>query len=41
MDEAVRAQGLDPTGGRGVDGWITRTLEEHNGKDKEVLESAV
>ncbi|KAF1991160.1 hypothetical protein K402DRAFT_389357 [Aulographum hederae CBS 113979] len=42
VDEAVRAEGDDPTGGRGLNGSITRTLEEGQKKDKEeVLKSAV
>ncbi len=39
VDEAVRAQKRDPTGGRGVKGKISNHLEDVKGK--EVLESAV
>lgn len=39
VDEAVRAQKRDPTGGRGVNGKITNQLQDVKGK--EVLESAV
>ncbi|KAL8858585.1 MAG: hypothetical protein Q9178_004879 [Gyalolechia marmorata] len=39
VDEALRAGGDDPTGGRGVNGSITERLEGK--KEEEVLESAV
>ncbi|KAF2801761.1 uncharacterized protein BDZ99DRAFT_469501 [Mytilinidion resinicola] len=39
VDDAVAAQ--DPTGGRGANGSITKSLEEGNGKAKELVESAV
>ncbi|KAI9834568.1 MAG: hypothetical protein M1819_002944 [Sarea resinae] len=39
VDDAVRAQGGDPTGGRGWNGSITNQLKEE--KSKEVLGSAV
>ncbi|KZF20325.1 hypothetical protein L228DRAFT_250000 [Xylona heveae TC161] len=39
VDEAVRAQGTDPTGGRGLDGHITQQLNEEAAKD--ILGSAV
>ena len=44
LDEAVKAQGKDPTGGRGRGGGITGILEGRQGvkeKEREVLESAV
>lgn len=43
MDDAVAAlQGqADPTGGRGMNGNITKTLEKEDGKAKEIIESAV
>jgi len=40
VDDAVAAA-KDPTGGRGVNGSITRSLEEQDGKGKELIESAV
>jgi len=39
VDDAVKASGQDPTGGRGFNGAITEQLEES--KETEVLESAV
>lgn len=39
VDEAVRAQGKDPTGGRGASGAITEALEAR--KTDEALASAV
>lgn len=39
VDEAARAAGGDPTGGRGVGGSISEILRA--GEEKEVLESAV
>lgn len=39
VDEAVRAQERDPTGGRGVNGKISNQLEGARGR--ETLESAV
>lgn len=39
VDEAVRAQKRDPTGGRGVNGKISNQLEGARGR--ETLESAV
>ena len=39
VDEAVRVQQQDPTGGRGTNGKISNQLE--SAKDRAVLESAV
>ena len=42
VDDAVAAEGnADPTGGRGANGTITKTLEEEKAKAKEILKSAV
>lgn len=42
VDEAVKAQQRDPTGGRGFNGTISRTLEESRERAKrEMVESAV
>lgn len=43
VDDAVAAKegNADPTGGRGANGTITKTLEEEKVKAKEILESAV
>lgn len=41
VDDAVKAQQADPTGGRGVNGSIGKTLEQSREGRKEVLESAV
>lgn len=42
VDDAVAAKegNVDPTGGRGANGSITKTLEE-DGKAKEIIESVV
>jgi hypothetical protein len=43
VDDAVAAKegNADPTGGRGANGTITKTLEEEKAKAKEILKSAV
>ena len=43
VDDAVAAKegNEDPTGGRGANGTITKTLEEEKAKAKEILKSAV
>lgn len=41
VDDAVRSQGDDPTRGRGINGSISKSLEQNGEKEKEVLESAV
>ncbi|KAJ9639938.1 hypothetical protein H2201_007284 [Coniosporium apollinis] len=41
VDDAVKAQQADPTGGRGVNGSIGKTLEQSREAKKELLESAV
>jgi len=44
VDEAVKAQEQntrDPTGGRGLNGTISKALEEGREKEKKVIQSAV
>jgi hypothetical protein len=41
VDKAVEAQQRDPMGGRGLNGDIGRAVEESQGKEKEILRSAV
>jgi gamma-glutamylcyclotransferase (GGCT)/AIG2-like uncharacterized protein YtfP len=41
VDEAVKAQERDPMGGRGLNGSIGKAIEDSQGKEKEVLRSAV
>jgi hypothetical protein len=40
VDEAVAATGIDGTGGRGVNGHISKILEDERKKDEQ-LKSAV
>lgn len=43
VDDAVAAKegNADPTGGRGANGTITKTLEEEKAKAKGILKNAV
>ena len=43
VDDAVAAKegNADPTGGRGANGTITKTLEEEKAKSKGILKNAV
>ena len=38
---ATKEGNADPTGGRGANGTITKTLEKEKAKAKEILDSAV